>query len=883
MNQAIRCQYASLAAFVEARRIRPIRQGPSLPGQMELPFNDGGGDNCGRQDGGRFATGNNCQEGAGSGEQQQAAPSGRDRTIERLLASSLDNVTLEGSNMPDGFENATQVDVRYPREVGEAMGRIGISSPQLAGMSPGANEKNAKVSITSYGDDRQDTLRVRSSVPIDDSDPTLGEATVQIDIERGKRENVYPAGDRNGVPFTDPIESALHLDLFQVSDSTKDLLARSHSASRRLQAGEELTDDERASIDRGAKVERMLGVKLLDLMSSAISAAEENGIHAVYTYAAGSGHGETNIGESPPTYRGYALWGRFGLDGKVRGGARFRDTLDVIATKPDHPDRDMLPPEAWETYQREGFVMLQDLLATKKGERLWKANGSGTDLFLNLRDKKSKGYQKFQKMKQMADRARRSGQSRDFFEWLLGVEHRTDPALFFRVERRGLRAREASLVAFYQSRDCGRVEGGKFGPRNDCQAPDKDGTQGGSPKKEKPLDANDPKAVKEFLEKMRREAGVSAGDRPKSLEQQRLEAAGTWGTAKTSGRNPAAPKSLEQQRLEAAGEWDESEGAEKDRKQQVKRLDTMDRHDSMDPLKDALRSAGVGWSQYASQANDHVRQTDGVTRKQFHKKAAQAALRGPESLAKFFDESGLPELAKKVRTKRENRNCGTGSGGFQKGNTCAGAAAAEAAAGAVKGALTGASIGASATFGYPKAVATGAAAGAAAGAVKGLYDNQMRPTRVTKAIEKIGSSDERVASMVKGLGGSRDSLASTKKGKDVHLDIKDSGGKKIFDVDLTAKTVVITPARASGKLSSSEISRVKQIAEENSPKEVSVVVKSQAPSYISQLAKAGFKFAATQAGIMIATAVLPAAPALVGTVIESTTGVELERLGKKRR
>lgn len=230
----------------------------------------------------------------------------------------------------------------------------------------------------------------------------------------------------------------------------------------------------------------------------------------------------------------------------------------------------------------------------------------------------------------------------------------------------------------------------------------------------------------------------------------------------------------------------------------------------------------------------------------------------------------------------ELRNCGTGSGGFQKGNTCAGGVAADVAKGAAKGAIGSALATLGATW-FPPLVPKAAAAGAAFGAVKGLYDNQMRPTRVMKAIKKAGMTEDGVASLVKDLGGSPRSSADVKNGS-LKLTIKDKDGKKTFGIDVDSDKIVITPSRESGKLTRGEMEKVKSLAEGNSKREVSVIVKSQSPSYVAQLTRMGFKVAANSAGVLAASAVAPFVPGLMGHVIGSTVeAITKKRNGKQRR
>lgn len=229
----------------------------------------------------------------------------------------------------------------------------------------------------------------------------------------------------------------------------------------------------------------------------------------------------------------------------------------------------------------------------------------------------------------------------------------------------------------------------------------------------------------------------------------------------------------------------------------------------------------------------------------------------------------------------QSRNCGTGTGGFQSGNTCASGKIADAAEGAAKGAVKGAIVTAGLTGPVPALIAKGAAVGAAVGAVKGLYDNSMQPTRVMKKIEKIGSTEQQVGDLVKHLGGSPNSVAKVKDGR-LTLQVKNERGEKLFDVELGEKQYVITPARKSGTLSSTEMDRVKKIAAENSPKEVAVVVEARSPSYMAKLVRKGFKITANAAGTLVASVVIPVvASVAIGQVEGVIEGVS-QALKKKK-
>lgn len=220
----------------------------------------------------------------------------------------------------------------------------------------------------------------------------------------------------------------------------------------------------------------------------------------------------------------------------------------------------------------------------------------------------------------------------------------------------------------------------------------------------------------------------------------------------------------------------------------------------------------------------------------------------------------------------EDRNCGTGSGGFQKGNTCAGGVATDVATGAAKGAASGGAHGAASTLGFPPAVIAGVAGGAAVGAVKGLYDNRMRPTRAARAIKEIGSSDEKVAGLVKGLGGSPKSVADADGKRAVTISVKDGDGKKVFDVRMTKDSITVSPARGNESLSKSRIDEIKAIAQQNHQQAVRVVVDKSPSSTLARLAKAGASIAYDATLGLVAGFVSPLLPAVAGSIAEEVAG-----------
>jgi len=214
------------------------------------------------------------------------------------------------------------------------------------------------------------------------------------------------------------------------------------------------------------------------------------------------------------------------------------------------------------------------------------------------------------------------------------------------------------------------------------------------------------------------------------------------------------------------------------------------------------------------------------------------------------------------------RDCGRDPDGkFSSGNTCAGGALAEAAQGAATGAVKGAITGLLA--GGPATVKPGAAIGAGVGAVKGLYDNQMRPTRVKRTIERLGMTGDQVGSLVEKLGGTPSSSADTK-GSALRLTVRDKDGKKSFYVEVDKKTITVYPRRPSGELSGREIVRLKKIADESTPKSISVVVKKSSSAYVAKLVKNGFTMAAGQAAdVLVANYATPLVHSVASDVYQS--------------
>lgn len=272
----------------------------------------------------------------------------------------------------------------------------------------------------------------------------------------------------------------------------------------------------------------------------------------------------------------------------------------------------------------------------------------------------------------------------------------------------------------------------------------------------------------------------------------------------------------------------------------------------------AIKTARAAGAKTVTVSSEDPWVTDALERAGFEKISVSSTLMYAMGSSAY--QKAVPTKTRRYADLMEfvqSRNCGNGPGGFQPGNTCASGKASDAAVGAAKGAIKGAAIGAGLTW-TPVGAAQGAAVGAATGAIGGIVKNIRRPARVMKTIERIGTTEEKVASLVKRLGGTPKSSADVDR-KTLTLRVVNKNGEKIFDVRMNDKKIVITPSRKSGALSAREIAEVKRVASENQGKSVEVIVKSKSPSYLSSLVKGGFKVTADVGGTLVASAVIPIA------------------------
>ena len=556
-----------------------------------------------------------------------------------------------------------------------------------------------------------------------------------------------------------------------------------------------------------------------------ITNAESIGVSQIRMTADGS--------DKDAMFKGYRLWPRLGFDGVIPR-AKITPTYS-LATGFFNPYGSSLPTASLSPRARAeraaGALTVQALYETKAGQDWWEKHGSKINLTLTVGDESSPGWKRFQSL-----RGKLVGRSIDILE-ALGVESR---AFCPTGEGGGLdNSCGKSPTANGDGRE--RLQGTRNKKGKQTEVARKINQMQSSEKQIEQLVRDLGGSVKHSLldiQSTRGEEGLNIFVRDADLNENFYIHFGYYG-ATVYSTDKLTEKQSEDVKSAAEKAFPKA-------------------------ISDRLWARGKPYPIYVANPDEKKDIfSSGKKRSLCPTESETNLLAGDNVSDDFAFDARLASLL----AFAEARNCGNGPGGFQTGNTCAKGAAADAAKGAVAGAVKGAVTGL--VTGGPAAVKPGAAIGAAYGAVKGVYDNQMRPTRVKNAIDKVGSSEVKIASLVKSLGGTKSSSANVKGGK-LTLTIRNSSGKKTFHVEMTKDKITFYPRRATGQLTDKEISRIKGVAKDSFPKSVSIVVKNSSSAYVARLVKNGFSVAAGAAADVLAVSyIAPVVDTVVGDIAYS--------------
>jgi hypothetical protein len=382
---------------------------------------------CGRVEGGRFGPKNDCQEDGKGGAAATARPPSRAKR-ESWRKSEEEIVLLDSKGLAEnspviGGERLHELTISKPQRVAAALDKFGLKDLDTAVKIGGGAIRGADVRVSAfYG-----AVSVVISSPVDPSDEDSGSVMTQVDI------NNYGDGlEVNYGGLNTPSS---------VSDAGK------------LDAG---TSD---------KTRLRIASLMQERMIESLMAAEKAKVLKATTYAAGM--------KDDPIYSGYRLWPQFGFDTKL-DLSEFKVPPEIVLAS----FKMAVPPSAQsaarvaERLTKKGYT-LQQLISTREGKKWWDENGGGTDMTLDLKDKKSLGYKRFAKLKKILPRLkdRNVAEGRSLLGWLIEEVTRRSISLFGflggladAVERRG------------NCNESDRNESGEFGPGNDCQ---EDAGQGG--------------------------------------------------------------------------------------------------------------------------------------------------------------------------------------------------------------------------------------------------------------------------------------------------------------------------------------------------------------------------------------------------------------------
>lgn len=134
---------------------------------------------------------------------------------------------------------------------------------------------------------------------------------------------------------------------------------------------------------------------MLQRMTESMSRAEALGFLQAETDA---------VGDATSTLKGYRLWPQFGFDGDV--------PTTVAKTASEYE----FLPEDIRAKAASGTLKVQELIATREGERFWDEFGSSIGLTFDFRNKGSLGYARFEKMKSLVSQLRDRNSSRSYLE-----------------------------------------------------------------------------------------------------------------------------------------------------------------------------------------------------------------------------------------------------------------------------------------------------------------------------------------------------------------------------------------------------------------------------------------------------------------------------------
>lgn len=258
------------------------------------------------------------------------------------------------------------------------------------------------------------SISVESKENLDKDMKAIGASSVDDIVSlgggnlRGASVSIRPSGSgRIGVAVSAPVErdgsSAENFNMtvtINSGDDGKELHLETFGMAGSYGSSMSRSNDQR--------VMSLVSEKLIE----SIMTAEKLDFDRVTTWA---------IGDAQDAYKGYRLWPQFGMDGPIPDAAlkKIPDELVLKAKGIEipRPGATSIPHHVvlrgLAQRHRRGLT-IQELISTREGDRWWDRNGMEINLTLNLRDKTSLGYKKWEEKKAKLPTLKKRNETRGF-------------------------------------------------------------------------------------------------------------------------------------------------------------------------------------------------------------------------------------------------------------------------------------------------------------------------------------------------------------------------------------------------------------------------------------------------------------------------------------
>lgn len=374
---------------------------------------------CGQDDLGRFASGNDCanDDGSGGGIAKDIPPSAKQasktgggsggKTAKRDAWKKKDDTVVLSASQSKVLAPVKSALVAHGRLVSESLDYVGVTLDEAASVC--ADLADDSVVLVTHGDTRSLLGYVHHSEPLSD----------EVEPEVTFCSNRSFAGVENGlgtivsIARNDEGELSLNYALLGIKPEAQK--ASPVAIAREMYRG----------------------------VFESISNAEKIGVKEIVMKATGDA--------KDSKFKGYRIWPRLGFDGVIPRN-KITPTYSLKwgffdAYGSSLPDSALSPRAKKE--RAAGSLTIQALYETKEGQDWWEKHGGTMDMIMRVGDEDNPGWQRYKKIS-----SRVSGRSVDF-------------DAIIEAEWRSIREEVES-----RSADCGRDDGGMFASGNDCASGD---------------------------------------------------------------------------------------------------------------------------------------------------------------------------------------------------------------------------------------------------------------------------------------------------------------------------------------------------------------------------------------------------------------------------